>query len=122
MWVIGGLISTFMAYFLNKFIVNKYGDKAIIYGVPFAEEFSKTIIGYFSGSIIGVHAVFGIAEALNDFFSASKRVNFRAAMLSIMSHVVFGLMTCYITTYINIYVAVIFASFIHGYWNRIMLR
>ncbi|MDK2806005.1 MAG: hypothetical protein PWQ94_1169 [Thermoanaerobacterium sp.] len=122
MFIIGGLISAILAYFLNKLVVDMYGDKAVIYGVPLIEESSKTIIGYIFGSIIGTHFTFGIVESLNDFIASPKEVNFRASVLSIITHLIFGAIAYYILIYVNIYASIIITSIIHGYWNRFMLR
>lgn len=122
MFIIGGLMSVFLSYFLNKFVVDLYGDKAVVYGVPIIEESSKTIIGYIFGSIIGTHFIFGIVESLNDFIASPKEVNFRASVLSIITHLIFGAIAYYILIYVNIYASIIITSIIHGYWNRFMLR
>lgn len=122
MWIIGGVLSAILAYFANKIAVKKYGDKAIILFVPVIEEVSKSLFGYIFGSLIGVHLIFGIIEAFSDYFNASQMVNFKAASLSVMSHLIFGIITFYVAFYVNIYIAIIFTAFIHSYWNRIMLR
>ncbi|MEG7685946.1 hypothetical protein, partial [Listeria monocytogenes] len=90
----------------NKFVVNLYGDKAVMYGVPIIEESSKTIMGYLFGSIIATHFIFGVVESLNDFFTSSQKVNFRAAVLSVMTHLLFGAIAYYISIYVNLYASI----------------
>ncbi|AFK85763.1 MULTISPECIES: hypothetical protein [Thermoanaerobacterium] len=122
MFIVGGFISAILSYFLNKLVVDMYGDKAVIYGVPLVEESSKTAIGYIFGSVIGVHFVFGVVEAFKDFVESPKEINFKASVLSIATHLVFGIVAFYVLRQINIYAAIFMTAVIHGCWNWIMLR
>lgn len=122
MWIISGIAGVIVSYILNKIFVTKYGDIAIIYVVPVVEEVSKTISGYITGSIIAAHFIFGIAEALHDYVTASYKINFRAAVSSIMSHGILGILSYYLVLHGNIFLAIGVATLIHGLWNRAMLR
>lgn len=122
MWIVSGIAGVIASYFLNKLVVNKYGDAAIIYVVPVIEEISKTVSGYITGSVIAAHIIFGIAEAVNDYITASYKINFRAAISSIISHGIFGVLSYYLIIYGNIFIAIGAAALIHSLWNRVMLR
>ncbi|MGJ7045274.1 hypothetical protein [Thermoanaerobacterium thermosulfurigenes] len=122
MFIVGGFISAILAYFLNKLVVDMYGDKAVIYGVPLIEESSKTVMGYIFGSVISAHFVFGVVEAFKDFVASPKEINFKASVLSIVTHLVFGVVAFYVLRQVNIYAAIFMTAVIHGCWNWIMLR
>ncbi|HHW57550.1 MAG TPA: hypothetical protein GXX15_07810 [Clostridia bacterium] len=122
MWVSSGFAAIIVAYFLNKIVVNRYGSKAIIYFVPVIEETCKTVSGYLTCSILLSHLMFGIAEAVNDYIKSSYKINFRAAVLSILSHSFFGLTAYVLVLKTNIFLAIAITSLIHGFWNRLMLR
>ncbi|WP_424610384.1 hypothetical protein [Caldanaerobacter sp.] len=116
------MASIVVAYLLNSAVVKKYGEKAIIYIVPFIEETSKTVFGYLTSSILVSHFMFGIAEAVNDYTKVSHKINGRAAALSILSHSIFGLVSYVLYIKINLFTAIFSASLLHVVWNRFMLR
>lgn len=122
MWIVSGIAGVIVSYILNKIFASIYGDAAIIYIVPVIEEISKTVSGYITGSIIAAHLIFGIAEALYDYITASYKINFRAAVSSIISHGIFGVLSYYLVLHSSIFLAIGVAALIHGLWNRVMLR
>jgi hypothetical protein len=122
MWFLSGMAGIVVAYFLNSAVVKKYGEKAVIYIVPFIEETSKTVFGYLTSSIPVSHLMFGIAEAVNDYTKASYKINARAAVLSILSHSLFGLVSYVLYVRIGLFGAIFSAYLLHVGWNRFMLR
>ncbi|AAM25690.1 hypothetical protein M2349_002573 [Caldanaerobacter subterraneus subsp. tengcongensis MB4] len=122
MWVLSGMAGIVVAYLLNSAVVKRYGERAVIYIVPFIEESSKTVFGYLTSSILASHFMFGIAEAVNDYTKASYKINGRAAVLSILSHSIFGVISYVLVEKVNLFVAILSASLLHLLWNRFMLR
>ena len=119
-----GLFSSFFAYFLNKMAVKIFKERAVYTVVPFIEESLKTLLGFFiGGSILISHFVFGLCEALYDFYKGDRKVNFRASLMSVLSHILFGIMTILLIGRLGGLVLPILAvSFFHCLWNKIAIK
>ena len=72
--VFGGIVSALIAYIFNRILIKRQKEKSIVYVIPLIEELSKTILGVIiSGNIIAVHFVFGIIEAIYDWFHTEEK-------------------------------------------------
>lgn len=123
--IISGTIAAFIAYNFNKLIFKWKGKKAIVFLVPFIEEGSKSIIAYcIKANIIGTHFVFGMIEAIYDMiYTKSERAASIAAMISIISHSIFGLMTYYLNLWTDwLLFSIVVISVIHSLWNYFVTR
>ncbi|MCR1899017.1 hypothetical protein NSA47_08465 [Irregularibacter muris] len=123
--LICGMIAALIAYGCNKLLLRWQGDKAIIYTVPLVEEVSKSLTAYFiSGGLILTHIIFGIIEALYDLIhTKSEKVGFIAAIMSIVSHGIFGILTAYLYKWTGMILLSIFITAIsHSLWNYFITK
>jgi hypothetical protein len=114
-----GLLVATMSFFINKYLVAKLGNWAIIYLIPLCEELLKTGAYYFiGGNLVIIHLIFGIVEAKFDILNSKG-----AAALAIVTHSVFGGLTfyCLILTK-NLVLAILITILIHLFWNYLMGR
>lgn len=123
--VFGGIVSALIAYIFNRILIKRQKKKSIVYVIPLIEELSKTILGVIiSGNIIAVHFVFGIIEAIYDWFhTEEKRIAYIAIAFSIISHSIFGFISYYIYLWTGwIGLGIIVATLIHIIWNYYITR
>ncbi|MFZ5945275.1 MAG: hypothetical protein ACOYVD_14315 [Bacillota bacterium] len=119
---LAGTSAAFFAWFLNRIIVRRWGDAAIIVPVPIIEETLKTVGAVlFSTSIFYTHLVFGIIEGIWDI-----KVNIKGLLpgiMSLLTHSFFGLVTTYfhqLTGYISM--AILVSIICHIGWNSFIIR
>ena len=120
MEVISGIVSALIAYIFNRILIKWQKENAIVLIIPLVEEVSKTLTAsLMGGSIIGAHVVFGFIEALYDLINTkSQKAAPIAALLSIISHSVFGIISYYITIWTGwVALGIIAATIIHSTWN-----
>lgn len=119
MFILAGIIAALISYIFNKLVLKKIGNIGIIIVVPFIEESSKTIFAIIlKTGIIAVHFVFGIIEGIYDIINSSKSIGKWAALVSLISHGVFGAATYFITKAgISVYWGIAFAWLLHSGWN-----
>lgn len=118
--VICGIVSALIAYVFNRLLIKRQKEKSIVFVIPLVEEGSKTLIAILiGGSIIGVHVVFGIIEAIYDLVhTKNKKAAPIAAILSIFSHSIFGIISYYIYHWTGwLALGIIIATIIHSTWN-----
>jgi hypothetical protein len=118
--VISGIVSALIAYVFNRLLIKRQKEKSIVFIIPLVEECSKTLIAIMmGGSIIGVHVVFGIIEALYDLLhTKSKNAATIAAVLSLISHSIFGIISNYIYIWTGwLSLGIIITTIIHSTWN-----
>lgn len=120
-----GMTSGIIAYLLNSLLMKQLGEKAIIFFVPLIEESAKSFMAYFIGTnLIVVHIIFGVVEALYDLiYTKNERAGHMAALMSILSHGIFGLLTYYL--YLGtgmILLAVAITTLVHSTWNYYITR
>lgn len=115
-----GIVSALIAYVFNRILIKWQKENSIVFIIPLVEEVSKTIIAILiGGSIIGVHVIFGIIEAIYDLLhTKNKNAAPIAAILSIISHSIFGIISYYIYLWTGwLVLAIIIATIIHSTWN-----
>ncbi|KAB3531847.1 hypothetical protein [Alkaliphilus serpentinus] len=119
MIIITGIISAIHAYLWNKIFLKKIGNKGLITVVPLIEEISKSLAAVlFSTSLLGTHFIFGIIEGGYDIITSSKKIGKMAALASVISHSIFGLITWQVYFRIGrILPAIIIACLFHSGWN-----
>ncbi|HZK57292.1 MAG TPA: hypothetical protein VFD17_03185 [Clostridia bacterium] len=117
--VLAGIIAALLSYILNKLVLKKMGNIGIIIVVPLIEEINKTISAtILDTNIIATHLVFGAIEGVYDIINSSEDVGKWAALVSIISHGVFGAAT-YLTTKMgySVYWGIALAWLLHSGWN-----
>lgn len=119
MVIFAGMIAALFSYICNKWVLRGLGDIAIVVVVPFIEETLKTASSIIIGtSIIGTHFIFGLIEGIYDIVNSSKSIGKWAALASIISHSIFGLVT-YLTIKAgySVYWGIFLSWLIHSTWN-----
>ena len=117
------IIALVLSYAINKVMLKLLRENAVIFGAPVFEELLKTIPAYFTNrSVFHVHLIFGVGEALYDFFSSHKESGKWAALISVISHSMFGAITYWILLKTNIWFAVVSAMLVHCAWNFTIMR
>lgn len=117
--IFAGIIAAIFAYLFNMWTIKRLGDTAIIIIVPFIEEVFKTLAPIIMGAnIIIAHLVFGLIEGVYDIVNSPKRIGKWAALVSVISHSVFGIVTYLTISYgYSIYWAILLAWLLHSSWN-----
>lgn len=122
MWLIAGIAAAIAAYIANITISRFAPRYSVTLFAPFLEEFLKTVVAILIGTdIVLSHTVFGVAEGVYDYFYAEKKVNGRSAVLSVVSHWIFGYITLRLKMKIGVICAIVIVAFIHSLWNIIMM-
>ncbi|HZK34533.1 MAG TPA: hypothetical protein VFD33_04405 [Bacillota bacterium] len=113
-----------VSYLLNKILLRLLKENAVIYGAPVSEELLKTLPAYIlNRPILLVHFLFGVGEAIYDLLNSGEQTGRWAALVSIISHTLFGAITYFLLTWIgNVYIAMPFSMVIHCLWNYIVMR
>lgn len=113
-----------VSYVLNKIMLKVIREKAVTFGAPITEELIKTLPAYFlNRPIWHVHFLFGIGEALYDLFTGNRESGKWAALLSIVSHSIFGGMVYFINVLSDsIALALLCAIIAHIGWNYLIMH
>ena len=83
---------------------------------PITEELTKTLFAhFFAASALAVHTVFGVLEALTDARHSKRPV--AAAVLAVVTHMVFGTVTVLVWRYFNILAGISASALLHMLWN-----
>ncbi|WZL79622.1 hypothetical protein QBE55_05680 [Eubacteriales bacterium mix99] len=112
------------SYLANKWMLKVFRENTVIFGAPIVEELLKTLPAYFLNRPIWyVHFLFGLGEALYDFFTGRRETGSGAAAAGLISHTLFGLLTDWIRKGTGwILPALAGAVFTHCAWNFIVMR
>ncbi|PRX26496.1 hypothetical protein BX659_12087 [Orenia metallireducens] len=117
-FIFTGLLASFLAFISNRYLVSRIGNQAIVYIIPILEESLKTVSCYiFGANLILVHLIFGIIEGIFDYFN-----NKIAALLAVLSHLLFAYITLTLWNLSNIVLAILITSLIHIGWNYLIGR
>jgi len=119
---LAGLTAAAVAWLINRYLVSRGGDKAVIWLVPPLEEVLKTGSALLLGATVPLaHGVFGLLEAIHDYL-ASPRWGLWAGLSSIATHYFLGLCTVLFYSLFSSWLwAIIAASLLHIFWNLIMV-
>ena len=122
--VTAGLVAALAAYVINRILIIKTGNKAIAGIIPFVEELLKSGVPYLLGEPIYVaHAVFGLSEAVYEIVTGRATESRSGAVLSLLSHTLFGLLTMYLFSLSGSFLAAVLAvSVVHGLWNNLVVQ
>jgi succinate dehydrogenase hydrophobic anchor subunit len=120
---IAGLIAAALAWIGNVLIVKRWAESGVIWIVPLFEELVKTMTALLlGGSIIYVHGIFGLIEAIHDYTS-SRRLGLWSGLAGLTSHWIFGQVTQYTYTYTRMWIiGIVATALLHTYFNYMMIR
>ena len=123
-YIIGCLMAG-LSFLVNKLLLRFIGNQSVITYSPIFEEMAKTLCSYYlNADILVTHIIFGSLEAGYDWYanSSSKR-GVLAALLSIVGHTFFGLVTIAVLYASNsIFGALLIAVCAHLIWNVVVIR
>jgi hypothetical protein len=119
---ISGVLAAVIAWFINRRMVNYWGDSAIAVIVPILEEVLKTSIAVLLGaSIFYAHFTFGLMEAIWDM---KVNINgFRPALYSLITHSIFGFITIIVyklSGFLTLGISV--SIIVHVLWNSYIIK
>ncbi len=123
-YVIGFLMAG-LSFLSNKLLLKYIGIKVIVSYSPILEELSKTLCSYYLGAdILVTHGIFGILEAAYDWMQRQNRERGAiAALLSMIGHTLFGIVTIGIWSLSDsIFWGIVVASSVHLIWNVTLVR
>lgn len=123
-YIIGSLMAG-LSFLVNKLLLRFIGSQSVITYSPIFEEMAKTLCSYYlNADILVTHVVFGSLEAGYDWFtSSSSERGSLAALLSIVGHTLFGLVTVAVLSASNSIIGAIFLGVcLHLIWNVIFIR
>jgi len=108
---------------LNRLLVAKGGDEAVIWLIPPLEESLKTGIALLLWAAVPpAHGVFGLLEAVHDYW-ASPRWGLWAGLSSIISHFFLGWGTVFCYSIIPSWIMAVGAiAIIHAFWNFLIIK
>jgi hypothetical protein len=124
MFIVAGVIAALIAYIFNRYYVQRIGNKAIFLLVPAIEEISKTLSAYLLGAnILLAHIVFGAIEALYDGVNSSKKIALAAAIASVITHTLLGMVTYWVfKSSSNLSAAIISSALLHFGYNYFIVK
>lgn len=106
-------MATLLSYGANKLTTKFMGRAAISLLSPCVEEVLKTGSAVvFSVSVLTVHTVFGVFEALAEIKRSKK-----AAILAVITHIAFGTVTVTLLPLIGVLGGVAASVLLHMLWN-----
>lgn len=116
-YVLAVLTST-LAFVLNKFLLARIGPLVVVTWGPVMEEAVKTLPAYSLGAdVLLTHVLFGLIEAGYDALTA--RHGWLAAVASLAGHSVFGAITVLLTAGVGVVAGLAAAMLAHLAWNRV---
>jgi hypothetical protein len=118
------LAALVLAYLVNKGMLKILRENAVLLSAPVVEELLKTIPAYFlNRPVFHVHLLFGLGEGMYDFFTGKRESGKWAALVSVLSHSLFGALTLLILTYTGqVLLALAGAILAHCIWNYTIMR
>lgn len=123
-YIIGCLMAG-LSFLVNKLLLRFIGNQSIVTYSPIFEEMAKTLFSYYlNADILVTHIIFGSLEASYDWFtnSSSERGSL-AALLSIVGHTLFGLVTvAFLSVSHSILGALFLGVCVHLIWNVTFIR
>lgn len=119
---LAGIMAAIVAWFVNRFLVVKGGDRAVIWLVPPLEEILKTGLAVLWGASMPLaHGAFGLLEAVHDYLS-SPRWGLWAGLCSIITHFLLGWVTLLSYRFYPSWIlAILVSSFLHIIWNAVVI-
>lgn len=123
-YVIGCLMAG-LSFLLNRLLLKYIGIKVVISYSPVVEELTKTLCSYYlAADILLTHIIFGILEAVYDWFNRhSGERGAIAALLSIIGHTLFGAVTIALFNLSgSIFLGIFAAVCVHLIWNVTLIR
>lgn len=120
--ILAALMAAALGFGINRCSVRIIGRRAITLSGPASEELSKTGFAVLLGaSLVCAHFLFGAIEALYDVSKGGQQA-MPAAVLSIVSHTLFGYVTAFAAARLDSWHAgVLVAILVHSLWNRTVM-
>lgn len=120
---LAGLLAAGVAWFFNIMAVRLWGERAVIFLIPFLEELIKTVSALvFGASLLWTHGIFGLVEAVHDYIF-SRRYGLLAGLSGIFAHWFFGGITHFLYHVTSAWiVSIAGAAVIHVIWNLLVVR
>ncbi len=119
--------AAFLALKINRVLMRRFGEHAVQFLIPLAEEAIKTgsaVLLQFS--VVSIHLGFGLCEAGYDLIAnpevgSAKRLG--AALLAIAGHGLFGWITWLLMELVgSVFFAVAAAYMVHVLWNLVVFN
>lgn len=108
------------AWLANGKLMYSYGNRAVIYLGPAVEETLKTGLAVLVGApILLTHVFFGLFEGLWEYTTCRRGKI--AAVASILTHLVYGLIALMVYGLLGIIPAILAAYLAHLLWNYWLL-
>jgi hypothetical protein len=119
---LAGALAALAAWFVNRWMVDRWGDPAVAVTVPILEEILKTSAAILLGtSIYYAHFSFGLVEAIWDMKANNN--GFRPAVFSLVTHSIFGLITIIVYRLSGfLTLGITFSIIVHILWNSYIIR
>ena len=90
--VLAAIGAATVAYPVNRFIQRRFGVRPLLATSPLWEETAKVASIYIAGGLLTVvHMLFGLIEAIADWYGGNNENGARNAILSVLSHGIFTL-------------------------------
>lgn len=116
--LLAGFLSAILSWVVNEWLIKKAGlEKAVIWLVPILEEVLKSYLAaLFGGSLLITHVLFGGLEGILDI--RNGRNGFKAALWSVATHSVFGLVSLVVYGWSQVlFLGVLAGVAVHIGWN-----
>ena len=119
-----GVAAAFAAYIINRFIIERAGNKGIVSFIPIVEELLKSLAAvYLGASIISAHLVFGAVESGYELKSARNIKGVVGGISSLVAHGLLGLVTAVVWKWTDsLFLGIGASAMLHSVWNRIITR
>lgn len=110
------------SFLLNRALLRLFGVQVIITLSPVLEEAAKTLSAFLLGAdLLITHLTFGLIEAVYDLSQSGGKAVL-AALLSIVGHGLFGVITLTVSLLSDMYVGLAAGIVAHLIWNAAVLR
>jgi len=120
--ILAGLFAAGTAYILNRILINKLGNIAMVIIIPILEEMLKSFIPALLGaSLFFSHATFGTVEAVYEIYTTRNTKAVFGGIISFIFHLLLGALTLlFMDITGSLILSVFAAAVIHSIWNRMI--
>lgn len=121
-FLVAGLLASLIAWAGNSRLVTRGSPRVVVLLVPLWEEILKTGLAIGLGApIFGTHTVFGVVEAVSDFYASPQGLS--AGLAGLVGHMFFGYLTA--ATYLatdHLMWGLLGGMVAHIVWNLLVLK
>ncbi|MBS3975718.1 MAG: hypothetical protein KGZ75_03185 [Syntrophomonadaceae bacterium] len=98
MLILVGSLAAALAFAVNRWLISRFGNRAILFLVPAVEEMLKTGLAVAAAvPIWPVHLVFGLMEMAYELRSGVRLPGLTAGLVAVAGHAAFGAVALYVT-------------------------